>query len=80
MAKGYQDLKFEISQKKIELAKSDIKVLNFVEGLIDDAEFEKVKASRASLREEIEKLEKKLPAALKAMKAEQEEKEKEQEE
>lgn len=80
MAKGYQDLKFEISQKKIELAKSDIKVLNFVEGLIDDAEFEKVKASRASLRDEIEKLEKKLPAALKAMKAEQEEKEKEQEE
>ena len=75
MAKGYQDLKLEISQKKIELHKTDNDVILFVEGVIDSEEFEKVKKQRESLRDEIEKLEKKLPAAKKAYEAELKEKE-----
>ena len=75
MAKGYQDLNFEISQKKIELHKTDNDVILFVEGVIDSEEFEKVKKQRASLRDEIEKLEKKLPAAKNAYEAELKEKE-----
>ena len=79
MAKGYQDLKLEISQKKIELHKTDNDVILFVEGVIDSEEFEKVKKQRASLRDEIEKLEKKLPAAKKAYEAELKETEEQEE-
>ena len=79
MAKTYQELKLEISQKKIELQKSDIEVLHYVEGLLTEEEFENLKTKRSSIRDEIEKLEKKLPAALKAMKAAEEEKEEQEE-
>ena len=70
MAKNYQDLKFEISQKKIELHETDSKVLEYVEGLLTDEEFEKVKATRAKLREVITADEKKLPAEKKKYEAE----------
>lgn len=62
MAKTFQELNFEISQKKIELHKTDSKVLEYVEGLLSEEEFEKVKATRAKLREVIAADEKKLPA------------------
>ena len=70
MAKNYQDLKFEISQKKIELHETDSKVLEYVEGLLTEEEFEKVKATRAKLREVITADEKKLPAEKKKYEAE----------
>lgn len=70
MAKTFQELNFEISQKKIELHKTDSKVLEYVEGLLTDEEFEKVKATRAKLREVIAADEKKLPAEKKKYEAE----------
>ena len=69
MAKNYQELNFEISQKKIELHKTDSKILEYVEGLLTDEEFEKVKATRAKIREEIAADEKKLPAEKKKYEA-----------
>lgn len=79
MAKNYQELNLEISKKKIELSKTDHLVLEYVEGLITDEEFEKVKASRAKLRETIAADEKKLPAEKKKYEAELAAKEKEEE-
>lgn len=70
MAKTFQELNFEISQKKIELHKTDSKVLEYVEGLLSEEEFEKVKATRAKLREVIAADEKKLPAEKKKYEAE----------
>ena len=70
MAKSYQELKYEISKKKIELHETDSKVLEYVEGLLTEEEFEKVKATRAKLREVIAADEKKLPAEKKKYEAE----------
>ena len=70
MAKTFQELNFEISQKKIELHKTDSKVLEYVEGVLTEEEFEKVKATRAKLREVIAADEKKLPAETKKYEAE----------
>lgn len=70
MAKTFQELNFEISQKKIALHSTDSKILEYVEGLITDEEFDEIKKKRASLRDDISKDEKKLPAAKKAWEAE----------
>lgn len=80
MAKNFQELNFDISQKKIELKKTDHLVLEYVEGLITDEEFEKVKASRAKLRDAIAADEKKLPAEKKKYEAEIAKESEEQEE
>ena len=80
MAKTFQELNLEISQKKIALHSTDSQVLEYVEGLITDEEFDKIKQTRASLRDEISKDEKKLPAAKKAWEAEMTKEIEEQEE
>lgn len=69
MAKNYQELNLEISKKKIELSKTDHFILEYVEGLLPEEDFEKVKATRAKIREEIAADEKKLPAEKKKYEA-----------
>lgn len=69
MAKNYQELNLEISQKKIELSKTDHLILEYVEGLLPEEDFEKVKATRAKIREEISADEKKLSAEKKKYEA-----------
>lgn len=73
----YQELNFKISNLKKDLKATDGRILEQVEGLLSDKEFEAVKKERADIRSEIEKLTKQLPKAKKAWEAEQE---KEQEE
>ena len=73
----YQEINLQISNLKLELKATDGRVLEQVEGLLSDKEFEAVKKERADIRSEIEKLTKQLPKAKKAWEAEQE---KEQEE
>ena len=70
MAKNFQELNFEISQKTRELRKLDSKILDYVEGVIDEDDFEKVKATRAKLRVTIAADVKKLPAERKKYEAE----------
>ena len=73
----YQEINFRISNLKKDLKATDGRILEQVEGLLSDKEFEAVKKERAEIRSEIEKLTKQLPKAKKAWEAEQE---KEQEE
>lgn len=73
----YQEINFKISNLKKDLKATDGRILEQVEGLLTDKEFEAVKKERAEIRSEIEKLTKQLPKAKKAWEAEQE---KEQEE
>ena len=73
----YQEINLQISNLKLELKATDGRILEQVEGLLSDKEFEAVKKERAEIRSEIEKLTKQLPKAKKAWEAEQE---KEQEE
>ncbi len=73
----YQEINFKISNLKKDLKATDGRILEQVEGLLSDKEFEAVKKERAEIRSEIEKLTKQLPKAKKAWEAEQE---KEQEE
>lgn len=76
----YQEINFKISNLKKDLKATDGRILEQVEGLLTDKEFEAVKKERAEIRSEIEKLTKQLPKAKKAWEAEQEELNKEQEE
>lgn len=76
----YQEINFKISNLKKDLKATDSRILEQVEGLLSDKEFEAVKKERAEIRSEIEKLTKQLTKAKKAWEAEQEEKNKEQEE
>lgn len=76
----YQEINLKISNLKKDLKATDGRILEQVEGLLSDKEFEAVKKERAEIRSEIEKLIKQLPKAKKAWEAEQEEKNKEQEE
>lgn len=73
----YQEINFRISNLKKDLKATDGRILEQVEGLLTDKEFEAVKKERVEIRSEIEKLMKQLPKAKKAWEAEQE---KEQEE
>jgi hypothetical protein len=50
----------EISDLKDQLAESDYKTLKYVEGQIDEKEFEEIKAERQALRDKIGELEEKL--------------------
>lgn len=76
----FQEINFQISNLRMDLKATDSRILEYVEGVLTDKEFEAVKKERANIRSEIEKLTKQLPKAKKAWEAEQEELLKEQEE
>lgn len=76
----FQEINFQISNLRMDLKATDSRILEYVEGVLTDKEFEAVKKERADIRSEIEKLMKQLPKAKKAWEAEQEELLKEQEE
>lgn len=76
----YQELNFKISNLKKDLKATDSRILEYVEGLLTNKEFEAVKKERSEIRSEIEKLNKQLPKAKKAWEAEQEKINEEQEE
>lgn len=76
----YQEINLKISNLKLDLKSTDSRILEYVEGVITDKEFETVKNERAEIRSEIEKLTKALPKAKKAWEAKIEELNKEIEE
>ena len=76
----YQEINFKISNLKKDLKSTDSRILEYVEGVLTDKEFETVKKERAEIRSEIEKLTKALPKAKKAWEAKIEELNKEIEE
>lgn len=76
----YQEINLKISNLRLELKATDGRILEQVEGLLTDKEFEAVKKERAEIRSEIEKLMKQLPKAKKAWEAEQEELKEQEEE
>lgn len=76
----YQEINLKISNLRLELKATDGRILEQVEGLLSDKEFEAVKKERAEIRSEIEKLTKQLPKAKKAWEAEQEELKEQEEE
>ena len=66
----FQEINLKISNLILELKSTDSRILEYVEGVITDKEFETVKKERAAIRAEIEKLNKALPKAKKAYEAE----------
>ena len=76
----FQEINFQISNLRMDLKATDSRILEYVEGVLTDKEFEAVKKERADIRSEIEKLTKQLPKAKKAWEAEQEKLNEEQEE
>lgn len=66
----FQEINLQISNLRLELKSTGSRILEYVEGVITDKEFETVKKERAEIRAEIEKLTKALPKAKKAYEAE----------